>query len=64
MLDASELEVLLNSGGLSEIAGPEASDEQPKPKAKQGRKKKGMRLGVTRGGSRRGTMAARREGDE
>ena len=63
-LEASELEVLLNSGGLSEIAGPEASDEQPKPKAKQGRKKKGMKLGVTRGGSRRGTMAARREGDE
>ena len=63
-LDASELEALLNSGGLSEIAGSEDSDEQPKPKAKQGRKKKGMRLGVTRGGPRRGTMAARREGDE
>jgi len=63
-LDVSELEALLNSGGLSEIAGPESSDEQPKPKAKQGRKKKGMRLGVTRRGSRRGTMAARREGDE
>tara|TARA_B100001245_G_scaffold11399_1_gene7857 strand:+ start:97 stop:888 length:792 start_codon:yes stop_codon:yes gene_type:complete len=63
-LDASELEALLNSGGLSEIAGSESSDEQPKPKVKQGRKKKGMRLGVTRGGSRRGTRAARREGDE
>ena len=63
-LDASELEALLNSGGLSEIAGSESSDEQPKPKVKQGRKKKGMRLGVTRGGSRMGTRAARREGDE
>ena len=63
-LDASELDALLNSGGLSEIAGSESSDEQPKPKVKKGRKKKGMRLGVTRGGSRRGTRAARREGDE
>ena len=63
-LDASELEALLNSGGLSEIAGSESSDEQSKPKTKQGRKEKGMRLGVTRGGSRKGTMAARREGDE
>ena len=63
-LDASELDALLNSGGLSEIAGSESSDEQPKPKGKKGRKKKGMRLGVTRGGSRRGTRAARREGDE
>jgi len=63
-LDASELDALLNSGGLSEIAGSESSDEQPKRKVKKGRKKKGMRLGVTRGGSRRGTRAARREGDE
>lgn len=63
-LDANELEALLNSGGLSEIAGSEASDNQPKPKVKHSRKKRGVRLGVTRGGSRRGTMAARREGDE
>ena len=63
-LDANELEALLNSGGLSEIAGSEESDNQPKPKVKHGRKKRGVRLGVTRGGSRRGTMAARREGDE
>ncbi len=63
-LDANELEALLNSGGLSEIAGAESSDDKAKPKARHGRKKRGMRLGVTRGGSRRGTMAARREGDE
>ena len=63
-LDANELEALLNSGGLSEIAGSETSDNQPKPKVKHSRKKRGVRLGVTRGGSRRGTMAARREGDE
>ncbi len=63
-LDASELDAYLNSGGLSEIAGSESSDDRPKPKVKKGRKKKGMRLGVTRGGSRRGTRAARREGDE
>jgi len=63
-LDANELEALLNSGGLSEIAGSEASDNQPKPKVKHSRKKRGVRLGVTRGGSRKGTMAARREGDE
>ena len=63
-LDANEFEALLNSGGLSEITGAESSDDRPKPKAKQGRKKRGMKLGVTRGGSRRGTMAARREGDE
>lgn len=63
-LDANELEALLNSGGLSDIAGTEAPDNQPKPKVKHGRKKRGLRLGVTRGASRRGTMAARREGDE
>lgn len=65
-LDASELDALLRSGGLSEIAGSEETEERPKAKAKPkpARKKKGMRLGVTRGGSRRGTMAARREGDE
>ena len=63
-LDASELEVLLNSGGLSEITGAESTDNRPKPKVKQGRKKRGMKLGVTRGGSRKGTMAARRDGDE
>ena len=63
-LDASELDALLRSGGLSEIAGSEETEERPKAKPKPARKKKGMRLGVTRGGSRRGTMAARREGDE
>ena len=63
-LDASELDALLRSGGLSEIAGSEETEERPKAKAKPARKKKGMRLGVTRGGYRRGTMAARREGDE
>ena len=63
-LDASEFEALLNSGNLSKITGAESSDERPKPKTKQGRKKRGMKLGVTRGGSRKGTMAARREGDE
>lgn len=62
-LDAGELDALLSSGGLSEIASTE-TEERPKAKSKPGRKKKGMRLGVTRGGSRRGTMAARREGDE
>ena len=63
-LDASELDALLRSGGLSEIAGTEETEERPKARPKPARKKKGMRLGVTRGGSRRGTMAARREGDE
>ncbi len=63
-LDASELDALLRSGGLSEIAGSEETEERSKAKPKPVRKKKGMRLGVTRGGSRRGTMAARREGDE
>jgi len=63
-LNASELEALLSSGGLSEIAGTDEADERPKEKPKHTRKKKGMRLGVTRGSSRRGTMAARREGDE
>ena len=62
-LDAGELDALLSSGGLSEIASTE-TEERPKAKSKPGRKKKGMRLGVTRGGFRRGTMAARREGDE
>ena len=62
-LDAGELDALLSSGGLSEIASTE-TEERPKAKSKPGRKKKGMRLGVTRGGSRKGTMAARREGDE
>ena len=63
-LNASELDALLRSGGLSEIAGTEETEERPKTRPKSARKKKGMRLGVTRGGSRRGTMAARREGDE
>ncbi|GIT11360.1 MAG: hypothetical protein CM1200mP32_08530 [Methanobacteriota archaeon] len=63
-LDASELDALLRSGGLSEIAGTEETEERPKARPKPARKKKGMRLGVTRGGSRKGTMAARREGDE
>lgn len=61
-LDASELEVLLNSGALSELTGSEPGKES-KPKTRQGGKKKRMRLGVTRGGSRKGTMAARREND-
>jgi hypothetical protein len=54
----------LNSGGLSEITGAESTNDRPKPKVKQGKKKRGMKLGVTRGGSRKGTMAARRDGDE
>ena len=63
-LNANELDALLRSGGLSEIAGTEETEERPKTRTKPARKKKGMRLGVTRGGSRKGTMAARREGDE
>ena len=64
-LDASELETLLGSAKLSELT--EAKDESATTKtdSQQKRtKRKGMRLGVTRGGARRGTLAAKREVDE
>ena len=62
-LDASELEVLLNSGTLSELAGSGSDTKEVDPKVQQSAKKKRVRLGVTRGGPRKGTMAARREND-
>ena len=62
-LDASELEVLLNTGTLSELTGSKSDAKETDPKVQQSGKKKRMRLGVTRGGPRKGTMAARREND-
>jgi len=64
-LDASELETLLGSSNLSELT--ESNDGVPADKANSQHrrpKRKGMRLGVTRGGARRGTQAAKREVDE
>ena len=62
-LEASELEVLLNSGTLSELAGSESDAKETDSKVQQSTKKKRMKLGVTRGGPRKGTMAARRENE-
>ena len=55
----------MGSAKLSELT--EAKDESATTKtdSQQKRaKRKGMRLGVTRGGARRGTLAAKREVDE
>ena len=64
-LDLGELETLLGSSNLSDLTEskkgevPNKDESQPKKS-----KRKGMRLGVTRGGARRGTLAAKREVDE
>ncbi len=64
-LDASELETLLGSSNLSELTEAKSQDESGKSESQQRRpKRKGMRLGVTRGAARRGTLAAKREVDE
>lgn len=64
-LDVSELETLLDSAKLSELT--ESKDESSSSKVESEHKRtkrKGMRLGVTRGGARRGSLAAKREVDE
>ena len=64
-LDASELETLLGSSKLSELTETKSQAESSKDEPQHKRsKRKGMRLGVTRGGARRGTLAAKREVDE
>ena len=63
-LNANELSALLDSGGLTGIATDSSKPEETKSEsAKRNRTgKKGMRrLGVTRGGPRRGNSATRRE---
>ena len=63
-LNANELSALLDSGSLTGIAGEVPKSEAPKSQApridrygKRGRR----RLGVTRGGPRKGNSATRRE---
>ena len=64
-LDANELETLLGSSNLSELTGAKNQSESNKNESEQRRpKRKGMRLGVTRGSARKGTLAAKREVDE
>ena len=64
-LEASELETLLGSSKLSELTETKSQAESGKDETlKKRSKRKGMRLGVTRGGARRGTLAAKREVDE
>ena len=64
-LDASELETLLGTSNLSDLTEPKNEAGMSKEESQHKRpKRKGMRLGVTRGGARRGTLAAKREIDE
>lgn len=61
-LNATELSALLDSGGLSGIAesSNEEKHERGSRRGKQAKKQK-RRLGVTRGGPRRGNSASKRE---
>jgi len=63
-LNANELSALLDSGSLTGIAGevpePEAT-KSPTPRRNRPVKKGRRRLGVTRGGPRKGNSATRRE---
>ena len=64
-LEASELETLLGSSNLTDLTEPKKESGTDKEESQHKRsKRKGMRLGVTRGGARRGTLAAKREVDE
>ena len=64
-LDVDELETLLDSAKLSELTESKDESELSKVESQQKRtKRKGMRLGVTRGSARRGSLAAKREVDE
>ncbi len=64
-LDANELQTLLDSSNLSELTESEIPTKSNQEESGQRRpKRKGMRLGVSRGGARRGTLAAKREVDE
>ena len=63
-MNTNELSALLESGGLTEITGKsdKSNDENKSvPKRAKGRKKGMRRLGVTRGGPRKGNSATRRE---
>lgn len=63
-LNANELTALLDSGGLMDLSSESKetdSPEQPQQRRGRGGKKGRRRLGVTRGGPRRGNSATRRE---
>ena len=63
-LNTNELSALLESGGLTEITenSNKSNDENNSlPKRARGRKKGMRKLGVTRGGPRKGNSATRRE---
>ncbi len=63
-LNANELTALLDSGGLSNLTSEskkESAEQAASPKRGRGGKKGKRRLGVTRGGPRRGNSATRRE---
>tara|TARA_Y100001970_G_scaffold166768_1_gene204017 strand:- start:29036 stop:29992 length:957 start_codon:yes stop_codon:yes gene_type:complete len=59
-LNTHELGAILDSGGLSNIDGQRNEDSERSSKRMRG-KKKSRRLGVTRGGPRKGNSATRRE---
>jgi len=64
-LDANELQTLLDSSNLSELTELKNSAKTDRVESVQKKsKRKRMRLGVSRGGARRGTLAAKREADE
>ena len=59
-LSAEEMGALLESGGLSEISESEEKIEET-PREERKSRKTGRKLGVTRRGSRKGSIASRRE---
>ena len=64
-MDANELQTLLDSSNLSELTELKNSAKtDPVESVQKKSKRKRMRRGVSRGGARRGTLAAKREADE
>ena len=59
-LSTEEMGALLKMGGLSSL-GKKSNDEATPPTVGKKRKKKGRRLGVSRSGSRKGSLATRKE---
>tara|TARA_B100000586_G_scaffold208205_1_gene155537 strand:- start:1361 stop:2323 length:963 start_codon:yes stop_codon:yes gene_type:complete len=58
-LSTEEMGALLEMGGLSSLG--KQSHDKTQPAAGKKRKKKGRKLGVSRGGSRKGNLATRKE---
>jgi len=58
-LSVSEMGALLETGGLSDL-GSESTEESSKKRGKKPKKKR-RKLGISRGGSRQGSMASRRD---